>query len=63
MTVVVVPSVLQQAGVVDRGRATRAEDGHDDRQADDASASHSVRWTIFRTRRSASVDDASLLKY
>jgi hypothetical protein len=32
-------------------------------QADDASASHSVRWTIFRTRRSASVDDASLLKY
>src|SRR3954463_10225851 len=27
--------VLQQARVVDRGRATRAEDGHDDRQPDD----------------------------
>src|SRR6478672_13179642 len=29
------PSVLQQAGVVDRGRASRAEDGHDDREPDD----------------------------
>jgi hypothetical protein len=29
----------------------------------DTSASHSARLTIFRTRRSASVDDASLLKY
>ena len=28
-----------------------------------SSASHCVRWTIFRTRRSASVDDASLLKF
>src|SRR5918998_362744 len=28
------PSVLQQAGVVDRGRASGAEDGHDDREAD-----------------------------
>jgi hypothetical protein len=28
-----------------------------------SSGSHSTRWTIFRTRRSASVDDASLLKY
>src|SRR5689334_17417324 len=28
-------SVLQQARVVDRGRATGAEDGHDDRQPDD----------------------------
>ncbi|HET9498840.1 MAG TPA: hypothetical protein VFO98_01135 [Marmoricola sp.] len=32
-------------------------------QADDASVWHSTQWTIFRTRRSASVDDASLLKY
>jgi hypothetical protein len=32
-------------------------------EASESSASHSVRWTIFRTRRSASVDDASLLKY
>jgi hypothetical protein len=30
---------------------------------DASSASHCTRWTIFRTRRSASVDDASLLKY
>src|SRR5680860_1475812 len=28
------PSVLQQTRVVDRGRPTSAEDGHDDRQAD-----------------------------
>src|SRR6478609_6187752 len=28
------PSVLQQAGVVDRGRASGAEDGHDDREPD-----------------------------
>src|SRR4051812_18003403 len=34
MAIVVVPSVLQQTGVVDRGRASGAEDGHDDRQAD-----------------------------
>jgi len=33
------------------------------RQACESSAWHSTRWTIFRTRRSASVDDASLLKY
>jgi len=32
-------------------------------QACDSSASHSAGLTIFRTRRSASVDDASLLKY
>jgi hypothetical protein len=32
-------------------------------QACDSSAWHSARLTIFRTRRSASVDDASLLKY
>ena len=32
-------------------------------EAEGSSASHCVRWTIFRTRRSASVDDASLLKY
>ena len=31
----IVTSVLQQAGVVDRGRAAGPEDGHDDRQADD----------------------------
>src|SRR6187397_1236405 len=28
-------SVLQQAGVVDRGRPARPEDGHDDREPDD----------------------------
>ena len=32
-------------------------------EASEWSASHCIRWTIFRTRRSASVDDASLLKY
>src|SRR5688572_24546830 len=35
------PSVLQQAGVVDRGRASGAEDGHDDREPDhDLGSSH-----------------------
>ena len=32
-------------------------------QARESSAWHSAELTIFRTRRSASVDDASLLKY
>src|SRR5690606_10303159 len=31
--VVIVPLVFQQIGVVDGGRAARAEDGHDDREA------------------------------
>src|SRR5262245_39585003 len=30
-----VSSVLQQARIVDRGRATGPEDGHDDRESDD----------------------------
>src|SRR3954453_1316815 len=34
-TEVPIGSVLEEVGVVDRGRASGAEDGHDDRQADD----------------------------